>query len=212
MPKYIEFHGDSTQWGSTPAGDMTYIQTPVPPSKYVKMMCAENKTAGANIITNLAVPGSTAREALTTKKLYTGNTKNFSEYLATSPANVVICNWAINDNFVVGHSSLQLIADYLELKAIVQGLGKTFIAETSNPLKIYNNDPRNRMVAQYASALLEAGQNYNFPVIDTFNAITRWYPDFGKNLSDGVHPDAILYGFIGQYVYRFLDECGYLAA
>jgi hypothetical protein len=215
MPKYIEFHGDSTQYGSTLAGDMTYIQTPVPPSKYVKMMCGELKTAGANVITNLAVPGSTAREALTTKKLYANRSKNFAEHIATSSANIIICNWAINDNFVVGHSSTQLIADYLELKKIVIDAGKVFIAETSNPLKIYTNGvlnaTRNQMIAQYATALLDAGKNYNFPVIDTFNAVSKWYPDFGKNLQDGVHPDAIMYGFIGQYVYRFLDEGGYLS-
>jgi lysophospholipase L1-like esterase len=179
-------------------------------------MCAENKSAGANIITNLAVPGSTAREALTTKKLYANGVKNFAEHIAASPANIVICNWAINDNFVVGHTSLQLVADYLELKATVAAAGKTFIAETPNPLKIYNNGVlntvRNQMIAQYAAALLEAGRSYNIPVMDTFTAVSRWYPDFGKNLQDGVHPDAIMYGFIGQYVYRFLDEGGYLAA
>jgi GDSL-like Lipase/Acylhydrolase family len=211
MAKIIEFHGDSTQAGAALTTGNQYITTVVPPALQVGMMCAQFKTAGANTIRNLGVGGSTAREALTTKKLYANGTKNFAEHIATSNANIIICNWGINDNFVPGHSAEQFVADYLELKGIVTAAGKTFIAETSNPLSYPQNNARNQLIKHYAATLVSAGTQHGFEVINIHSAIADWFPNYAAHLEDCVHPNAVLYIYIGLFLYRYLNENGHLS-
>lgn len=213
----IEFHGDSTQVGSTPAGGGTYVQTKVPPSVYIQMMADYFNKRDANLIKNYGIGGSTAREALTVnaltqKKLYGAGTLNFAQHIAQSSAKYIICNWGINDCFMPGNTPDTFVADYAALKNIVMGAEKVFIAQTSNPLTMpgASGSDRNEICKQYANALLAAGPMLGFEVMDTFHAIHDWFPSYAKHLADGVHPDSILYKYIGEYGYRFLNERNYL--
>jgi lysophospholipase L1-like esterase len=206
----VEFHGDSTQAGATPAMAGTYIQTIVPPALYVQMMADHFNKQNANVIKNFGVGGSTARDALT-KKIYGGGTLNFAEHIAQSSAKYIICNWAINDHYMPETNVAAFIADYVELKNIVTGAGKVFIAETSNPLSLKGEDgeSHNKKVMQFADALLAAGIQHGFEVLDTFHAVKDWFPTYALHLADGIHPNSIMYQFIGEYAYKFLNERGY---
>ena len=198
--KTIELHGDSTQFGSAYAGGGTYVRTQFPPSKMVQMMVDADYGAGNFLIKNLGVGGSTANDALTTSNLYCNGTKTFAQHIASSDADVIVCNWCINDAHSVGHTVAKHIAEYNSLKNIVQGAGKVFVAETANPL----TTPHAGIVANYRAALVANGGH----VIDTHDAITRWYPSYPMHLEDGVHPNAIMYTFIGQFVYNRLSQLG----
>jgi hypothetical protein len=216
MPKIIEFHGDSTQAGATLGSGGKYVTTMVPPALQVGMMANHFKTYGNNIIRNLGYGGSTAREAISgvqlvngveiTKRLYANGTKNFAQHIASSDANIIICNWGINDNFVLGADTDKFIRDYLELREIVVTAGKVFIAETSNPLTFPQNAERNNLIAHYAASLVSAGKLHNFEVIDIHTAITAWFPNYAGHLQDSVHPDLLMYLYNGVFLYRYLHE------
>jgi lysophospholipase L1-like esterase len=209
----FEFHGDSTQAGATPAGNETYIQTKVPPALYVQMMADQFNKRDANIVKNLGVGGSTARDALT-KKLYGNGTLNFAQHIAQSKAKYIVCNWGINDNYMPGSTTATFVADYVELKNIAAAAGKVFIAETSNPLDLKIIDLKAKKeheekIEQFANALLAAGLQHGFEVIDTFHAVRDWFPSYALHLADGIHPNSIMYQFIGEYAYKFLNDRGY---
>lgn len=179
----VEFHGDSTQFGvSTYSG--VSIPAPVRVSDYVALAHPTIQ------VVNCAKSGSTLVGALRTN-LYAAGT--FAQHLAQSDADVIVANWGLNDAYVSGYAPATHRWDWQEASDACTAHGKRLVIQTPNPMTLPHNvflEP----LAAASAGVTSAGR------IDIYTAIKRWYPQWEAHLSDGLHPNSIMYLYMGMLV------------
>lgn len=203
--KIIEYHGDSTVYGTSMVGGVYVNQVAFPVSVVLQGMIDAKCAAGAHKVVNKGIGGSSGRLALTTG-IYAGQT--FGQYMQTSPADIVITNWQINDVFIPGNSQWLAAYDHTQASRIVKSLGKIYIAETAHPLSY--SAVHNDLLKAFASALVIVGGIENYPVIDQWTGINSGYPYWNHHLPDGIHPAQSLYLYKALITFNFLKAKGYL--
>ena len=186
----IEFHGDSTQRGSIYwAPDTTY-------AKYAP--CPMTSILHGVETVNLGVGGSTLKDALT-GTIYPGGL-NFADHIALSDADVIVTNWGINDAFLSDITSASHIARYQQIASICAAANKKLVIVTPNPV----NNHRNWVVTNLANACKTVPCD---KVVDINGAVQTWYPQWSAHMdSSTVHPNAIMYTWIGTIVAEALAE------
>jgi GDSL-like Lipase/Acylhydrolase family len=198
--KVIELHGDSTQVGYA----ATYN-----PAVLLQMQIDKVCGAGLHTVVNKGWGGTTAHQALTAlpvSGMYDG--KTFAQYISTSPANIIIANWGINDNFVPNNTKWLFAYDHTQMAAIAKSYGKVYIAETSNPL--FYQTQRDALIWEWAMTLIDVGAQSGYPVIDQWNGVNGGFPFWNWHLLDGIHPAQTLYFQKSMTTFKFLKDKGYL--
>ena len=145
--KIIALHGDSTQYG---------YGMQLTPSDLLQMHINKTCGVGVHTVVNRAWGGTTAQQALSAlpaSGMYGG--KTFAQFIATAPEDIIIANWGINDNFIPSKNKWWFAYDHTQMSRIAASYGKTYIAETSNPL--WYNTERNALVAEWAATLVAVG-------------------------------------------------------
>jgi hypothetical protein len=168
----IEFHGDSTQVGVSVYGGAA-SPAPVAPWQFVAGQTGMDCRCFAR-------GGETLADAL----------KWLPGHLAKSQAGMIVANWGINDSFTPGLTNAAQAANWHKLAELCAG--KKLVIETPNPVA----DPvRSEMIA----GLVQSSRGIpSAAYVEQFDAITRWYPNWKSHLSDGVHPNSIMYLFKGS--------------
>jgi GDSL-like Lipase/Acylhydrolase family len=198
--KIIALHGDSTQYGY----GMQFN-----PATMLQMQIDKSCGVGAHTVVNKAWGGTTAQQALSalpTSGMYDG--KTFASYIASAPEDIIIANWGINDNFILGKGKWWYAYDHTQMARIAKSWSKIYIAETSNPLW-YQVD-RNASIAEWAATLVVVGAIEGYPVFDAHTAITTGFPFWNAHLPDGIHPNQSLHFFTSWRLFNFLKDRGYL--
>lgn len=199
--KVIELHGDSTQAGYT----ATYS-----PSVLLQMQIDKVCGAGLHTVVNKGWGGTTAHQALTglpASGMYGGQT--FAQYISTSPANIIIANWGINENGLPTTNKWLFAYDHTQMNAIAKSYGKTYIAETTHPL--YTSDTaRDSRIWEWAMTLKDVGAMNGYSVIDQWTGVNSGFPFWNWHLLDGIHPAQTLYFHKAMTTFKFLKDKGYL--
>lgn len=203
--KIIEYHGDSTVYGTSMVGGVYVNQVAFPVPVVLQGMIDARCGVGMHTVVNKGIGGSSGRSALTTG-IYAGQT--FGQYMQTSPADIVIANWQINDVFIPNNSQWLAAYDHTQASRIVKSLGKIYIAETAQPLNY--SAGHNSLVQAYASALVIVGGIENYSVIDQWNGINIGFPYWNYHLPDGIHPAQSIYFYKALITFNFLKSKGYL--
>jgi len=205
MKKIIEYHGDSTAYGTSMAGGVYVNQVEFPVPVILQGLIDQAYGADRYAVVNKGIGGSSGRSAMTTG-IYAGQT--FGQYMLTSPADIVIGNWQINDVFIPNNNQWLAAYDHTQMARIVQGLGKIYIAETAAPLNY--SAAHNALLQAFASALVTVGGIEHYPVIDQWTGVNVGFPYWNFHTPDGIHPAQSLYFYKAYITFKFLKDHGYL--
>ena len=179
----VEFHGDSTQVGASIYGGVVST-TSVRVSDFVA------RSHPSLTVKNYGRGGSTLRDALNTS-IYPSGT--FAQHIAQSDADVIVANWGINDAYSVNYPTAAYVADWQAVAGICAVACKKLIIQTPNPISVAHDALLSPLAAASAGVVC-AGR------IDIYTAIKRWYPQWEAHLSDGLHPNSIMYLYMGFLV------------
>lgn len=190
----IGLYGDSTQTGVMVYGSAASVAE-FPPSAICQMMLDLKYGPGVHQVRNYGVPGSTLWQAMSTA-LY--GARNLAQHIAFAGDDIVGMNFGINDAYVPGYTAQAHKSNYAAMKQTVEASGKIFFYEGPNPL----NMPHNAMLASLDAAVKTIP---GVKVMDTFGQVLNYYPKWQSHLSDGVHPNAIMYWWIGNYLFKMVE-------
>lgn len=174
-PVRIQLFGDSTQFGYDGKTDK---QVAHPPAAVLQSLMDARFGAGAVIVTERAVPGTTSAQLLA------GTDGRNRPWPQEVDADIVVVNHALND--ADRHVPLTTYADQL------RRLHPT-VYETPNPVTVGWPSPA------YARVMREVAAEQHAPVAD----VETWMlaqPHWRERLPDGLHPDDATYGEIVRQV------------
>jgi hypothetical protein len=192
----IALYGDSTMWGTTLVNG---VYTQSPDNEPALLQIAFNTSfPGRVAVLNRAVPGSTCPELLYGQPPIA---QPWAVEMASSPAQIVAWNQEINDAFIPGYTDADEIYCESQLVAIARTYGKTVLIMSGNPI----NDSHNSIMWSLTHDILYVGQQLQVPVIDQWDTILNWYPDWQADLPDNIHPDARLYTYKAGVSYNILE-------
>lgn len=177
----VEFHGDSTQ-----AGLSVYakpVKVDFPPSELAGLMLGCE-------VRNLAVPGSTLQDAL--EKPIIGG-KTLTAHVACSDADLIVCNWGINDAYIPGNTPS---AHRARWEALDAACGDRLVMQTPNPITVAHAGILNGLITEQRKA--------NIRRVDVHSNVSTYYPNWAAHLSDGIHPNEVLYLYIGKLLWSGL--------
>jgi len=199
--RIVEYHGDSTVWGYR-SGTGGQVETPAP-AAFAAALAAAGQP---HEVRNEGVSGSTACELLN------GNGRHapFSQHIASSIAQFVIFNHAINDQWKNDIPSYQ--SCLRELARLARSHGKQVLFETPNPTR----DSGPGGLDAYVEAMRAVAAQEHVPVIDQYAVLTDRLG--GQSVTticpDGLHPTQQLYLDKGRYAaqrFQQLLEAGTLS-
>lgn len=193
----IGVYGDSTQVGVSVYGGTVYPAS-FPPSRIAQVLLDEKYGAGSHIVTNYGSGGATILSA-TTGSIYPEG--NMADSVAAHGDDIIVANFGLNDAYDPNINANIYKWRYQSLRATVENSGKIFVYETPNPNAA--SLAHNSAMASYMNAF--RNDSPGLKVIDTYSAIAQWYPSFSSHLSDGIHPNQIMYWFIGEFLFKNLD-------
>ena len=175
QPVRIQLFGDSTQFGYDGKTDQ---RTAHPPAVVLQALMDARFGAGAVVVSDRAVPGSTSAQLLA------GTDHRNRPWPQEVDADIVVVNHALND----AHTQVPLgrYADQL------RQLHPT-VYETPNPVTIGWPAPR------YARVMRQVAAEQHAPVADV-ETWMRAQPHWQRHLPDGLHPDDATYGEIVRHV------------
>lgn len=186
----IEFHGDSTQYGTIVNSGST-VRSRFVPSDIVDRLLGVSTS-------NFSVPGSTLNDALTGAIYPSG--RNFSAQIALSSADVIVANWGINDAFLVGITPAIQKTRWETARDICHGYGKAFVIQTANPINLSHNTILGTLVD--ASKTVE-----NVGISDIYSQVQGYFEDWRTSMDTAdVHPNERLYMWIGARMARDLER------
>lgn len=191
----IGLYGDSTQLGISNNGGVT-TQNEYPPSKVVQMMLDEKYGPYRHFVSSYGVGGSTIISAMDTP-LYSG--KNFTQHMQCHWDDIIVANWGINDSYVAGNTPAAHKSYYTALKSTIEGCGKKFLYESPNPM----NNTHDPIMASLDTAVKQIS---GISVADVSWQTRAYYPQWAVHLSDGVHPNQIMYFWIGLVLFKGVDS------
>jgi lysophospholipase L1-like esterase len=197
----IDAYGDSTTLGITcndghcgpqPQNAVSYLQEEL------------NAHHGDRVrVTNFGVGGTMAAQL----RDGTGNRRAgptaglpWRERLATSPAQIVLINYGINE-VMQNQTPEQFYAAETELVKTARALGKQAVLQTSNPM------PDNRLNARLAAMVTmtrRVAAEQQVPLVDQFAYVSS-LPDWKTLMSDGAHPKPGLYRLKAEQDYQVVD-------
>lgn len=182
-------YGDSTTWGTT---FETGSYTVSPHNEPASIQYALQQKYGPSVtVENHGVPGSTCPQNLWGQK----DVKNsWAVEMASSDAQIVTMNCAINDTFLPEETDQDFIYVYGQFAQIAKQYGKTFVIMTPNPI----NDPHNSNLAALVQDEAYVASVQGVAIVDQWNAIQSNVVDWQKHLPDNIHPDSDLYMYKGQ--------------
>lgn len=189
----IELHGDSTQVGQSVWSGVTY-QEKFTPAKVLESFLGDSAT-----VKNLAIGGSQLAQVVNGSSMYP--TGSFGDHIAQSDADIIVCNWGINDAFLPGNTNYAHRQRWKVIERMVREAGKTLVIETPNPISTAHAGILASIVAASRSI---TGAQY----VDIHAQVTWKYPQWAGHLSDGIHPNAIMYQFIGTQLFGGLKGLG----
>jgi hypothetical protein len=190
----IGLYGDSTQCGVSVYGGVPSVCAWTP-AKILQMMLDNKYGQGCHTVRNYGIGGSTLQGALTTNMFPEGNV---CQHVAAKGDDIVVANWGINDAFIAGLNGWTFASWVQSLKTNVEGQGKVFVYETPNPL----NEAHASIVAEF---VLRVKTIAGLKIMDNYGQITGYYPQWAAHLSDGIHPNYIMYFWIGDYLFKVID-------
>ena len=162
-PVRVQLFGDSTQWGYDGKTRQPVAQ---PPVSILQAAMDARFGAGAVLVTERAVPGTTSGQLLA------GTDERNRPWPQEVDADIVVVNHALND--ARSHVPLDVYRHNLE------ALHPT-VFETPNPVTLDWASPA------YAAAMREVAAGQHAPVADV-DAWMRRQPHWQALLDDGVHP------------------------
>lgn len=186
-PVIIDAQGDSTMFGyQTSDGFNKSWQTPDNPPALLQ--AALQARFGPHVIVrNNGVPGATLVDR---EKGINGYSQPYAQWAATSPAHIVIVNFALNDadNHVKEPPSA-FRAHLMRFIEESQGAGRIVVLEEPNPVDYSVNK---RIVPRYVAVVDEMAKHYRLALIRQYAYIGAMH-DWRSLLIDRVHPTDALY-------------------
>jgi acyl-CoA thioesterase I len=162
-PVRIQLFGDSTQWGYDRKTDRPVAQ---PPVAVLQSAMDARFGAGAVLVTERAVPGTTAGQLLA------GTDGRNRPWPREVDADIVVVNHALNDS----HGNVPLATYERQLAAL-----HPTVFETPNPITVPWPTP------PYVAAMRKVAAAQHAPLADV-DAWMRAQPNWKSLLDDGVHP------------------------
>jgi lysophospholipase L1-like esterase len=191
-PIIIDAQGDSTMWGyQTSNGFRKSWQSPNNPPALLQ--AALQARFGARVIVqNNGVSGATLADR---EKGVNGYKQSYSQWVAKSPAQIVIVNFALNDaDNHVKESPAQFRAHLMHFIKESQGAGRIVVLEEPNPVDYAVNKV---IVPRYVAVVDEMAKHYGLALIRQYAYIGAMR-DWRSLLIDGVHPTDKLYRIKAQ--------------
>lgn len=188
----IDYYGDSTVWGLDPAKTTStnVVQLAAPPTQVLQAALTQ-KCGFPVTVNNRAVPGARLLDAVNGTSPYYSTP--FATAIASSPANMVIENYGINDarlNTTTGNFASALIS----MSQAARAAGKTMVIETPNPVvdgaqtAIYVGE--NAYIATLSAQAIRVAQSEGDLLVDQYDYFMTIGGDMLTEFSDGVHPTA----------------------
>lgn len=183
----IEMYGDSTQAGVSYWNGVAHQEEWTP----AKVLAA--RLGSGFEVRNYGIGGTKLQQAADGSKMYDG--LSFAEQIAQSDADIVICNWGINDAYIRGNTPEAHRDRWYQVADIVRGAGKKFVLQTPNPISVDHG----AILAELVSASRAVP---NDCTADVYAHVLWVYPQWQVHLSDGIHPNGILYSWMGHLIHK----------
>jgi hypothetical protein len=193
-PVKIAMYGDSTVWGSTTWPDGSWGQNPHNEPVTLGWLLAQALGEGKVVVENHGIGGINCGDLLYGKGLV--KTK-WDDEMASSDADIVTFNPAINDAFVPGLTDQDFIFCYSQLTAIAKNHGKTVVIMTPNPI----NNTHNATIWSLVNDERYVAQQEQVFIVDQWTTIMNTYP-WQQHLPDNIHPDTDLYEYKASLSYQ----------
>lgn len=186
----IAMYGDSTTWGTT---FETGVYTQSPHNEPVSLQWALQQQFGTSVtVENHGVPGATCPELLWGQA---PATQSWAQAMASSDAQIVTMNCAINDAFLPNETEADFEYAYGQFAQIAHQYGKTFVIMTPNPIGDGHNSELGQLVQYEGIVANEVG----VAIIDQWDNIQNTVPNWLAELPDQIHPNDDLYEYKAQY-------------
>ncbi|MCS3741998.1 SGNH/GDSL hydrolase family protein [Rhizobium sp. BK661] len=189
----IGFYGDSTQVGISVWGATAYVADH-PPSAVLQSFLDQQCGTGVHTVRNYGISGKSLIDAMSLP-IYPEGT--ILQHIAAHDDDIVVSNFAINDLIPAGNTEAAHKARYASLKACVEGAGKPFFYESPNPINHMNGPKEISFDAAVKSIP-------GIKVLDILGQTLAYYPQWTAHLTDGIHPNAIMYLWIGDVLHKLL--------
>ncbi|MDB5796117.1 MAG: hydrolase family protein [Paucimonas sp.] len=185
-PVVIDYYGDSTIWGlRSVSGGQVGVTAPA-------AFAAALPASGKYVVRNEGVSGSTSCALLEGSD---GKHPAWATQMANSNANVVIMNFAINDEWKMDLNRYRSCMTALASQA--RAAGKKVVFETPNPTR----DSYPASLDAWAQAMRDLARSLQIPVIDQYQFLKNYLG--GRSVTeicpDGLHPTDAVYVMKGKY-------------
>ncbi|MDQ9169237.1 SGNH/GDSL hydrolase family protein [Oxalobacteraceae bacterium R-40] len=188
----IDYYGDSTIWGYE-SGTGARVATPAPAA-----FAAALPTPSRHTVRNEGVNSTDACQLLNGQD---GQHPAWDTQMASSNADIVIINHAINDQWRMSVDQYKSCLTSLAVKA--KAHGKKIVFETPNPTL---ND-----MSAYMNAMKAVAAQQGVPVIDQYSYLLNYLD--GKSpytiCPDGLHPTDEVYVLKGKYAAKVFASLNY---
>jgi hypothetical protein len=191
----IDYYGDSTVWGYR-SGVGGQVATPAPAA-----FAAALPTSTHYVVRNEGVSATTACQLLNGTD---GKHPKWESQLASSNADIVIVNHAINDEWQMDLATYKGCLASLAQKA--KAAGKKIVFETPNPTR----DSYSTGLDIWAQAMRDVASQQGAPVIDQYQYLKNYLAGASPLTicPDGLHPTDAVYVLKGQYAARVFPTLG----
>ncbi|MBN3754679.1 SGNH/GDSL hydrolase family protein [Paraburkholderia sp. Tr-20389] len=183
----IDAQGDSTMWGYQTSGGFTKSwQSPNNPPALLQA-ALQARFGTRVIVQNNGVPGATLVDR---ERGVNGYGQPYSQWVTTSPAHIVIVNFALND--ADNHVKEPPAAFRERLTRFIKesrDAGRIVVLEEPNPVDYALNET---VVPQYVAVVDELAKRYGLALVRQYAPIGAMR-DWRSLLIDGVHPTDALY-------------------
>lgn len=192
-PVLIEVYGDSTTLGAQTIDGSLVVSMESEPKQLQDLL--RERFGDAVTVVNNGVGGTQAYQLLSGTD---GKNKPWAEQMANSAADIVILNYALNDQLynakpVEGmfQGTPEIYGDIMTwLIQIAREQRKIVVLQEPNPTC---NQPAVGNLYRFVSALRTAASQMNAPLVAQYDYL-QGIPGWKEMLSDCVHPDDQLYG------------------
>ena len=192
----IDYYGDSTVQGVDPRdlGRICPVTAPMAAEIYLRQ-----RFPGRDIsVVNHGAGGTRSDQYLQAPDAW-------STAMATSPAQIVIFNWGINDAFDQKVSPRIFEHNIRQLATTARSHGKIVMIETPNPLVFaaapFGKIATARKERQIIRAVRRTARQLDLILIDQYDFI-RKLPGWTARIPDGAHPDCGFYETKGRFAAR----------
>lgn len=192
----IGLYGASCQAGASIYGGVTSY--PNPNHQHVlQMMLDRQYGAGVHTVVNHAIGGTTLPQALGTPPIYPHGT--ILQQIDYDDEDIVMPECGVNEAYLPSYTPAQHKANVETVRNHVLARGKKFIYQSPAPI----NKPHDPLLASLHAAVMTIP---GLKVADVRNAILSWYPQWQAHMSDGTHPNGIMYMFVGTILFSAVSQ------